>query len=64
VEVHAIHACDQRGRYADDRDDRQHLEDVVLLDADETEDRIQQELRLAGEMGLEVDYAADMLAAV
>jgi hypothetical protein len=31
LEVHAIDAGDQRRRDADDRDDRKHLEEIILL---------------------------------
>ena len=44
LEIHPVHAGDERRRDADHRDDRQHLDDVVLLDVDQAERRVEQEL--------------------
>src|ERR1700730_5371989 len=54
LEIHPVNPDHYRRRYADNRYDREHLEQIVLLDADESENGIQQELDLVGKLSLVV----------
>src|SRR6476620_11876264 len=53
-EIHPVNPDYYCRRYADDRYDREHLEQIVLLDADESENGIQKELDLVGKLSLVV----------
>src|SRR5882724_13689275 len=55
VKIHAVHARDQRRRDADDGNDGEHFEDVVLLRVDEAEIGVEQKLRLVRERRLVLD---------
>ena len=61
-EVHAVDARDQGWRNADHRHDGQGLEQIVLLDGDEAEHRIEQELHLVRQMLLKGVERGDILA--
>ena len=50
------------GGDADDRRDGQHLEDVVLLRADESKDGVEQKLSLARQVRLKVHQRCQILA--
>src|SRR4051812_48569207 len=52
VEIHAPDAREQNRRNAGHRPDGHDLEQVVLLGADKTQIRVEQELELVGEMNL------------
>ena len=63
AEVHAVDAGDQDRGHPDDGHDRECFHDVVLLDADETEHRVEQELHFGREVRLivvERDDVADL----
>src|SRR5207253_7195008 len=62
LEVHAVNARDQRGRHTHDRDDRQHLDDVVLLDIDQPQGRVEQQLDLIYEVRVVIAERGDILA--
>src|SRR5579872_6034786 len=62
VEVHAVPANHQRREDADDGEHRQHLEDVVLFDADEADDGVEQELDLVRQVLLELVQRVDVEA--
>ena len=68
VEIHAVDAGDQRRRHEHHRDDREDLDDVVLLDVDQAERGFQQERGLraeeAGVVRQRGDVAADRVKAV
>ena len=52
MKIHAVDAGNQRRRYPDDGNDRQHLEGLVLVHVDEAERSIEQELHLLGKVRL------------
>src|SRR5208337_1274344 len=62
LEVHAIDSRHQGRWDADDRDDGQNLEHVILSYADQTDQGIQDELYFARQLLLVVDQGMDVLA--
>src|SRR5437588_13082195 len=54
LEIHSVNPDYYCRRYADNRYDREHLEQIVLLDADKSENGIQKELNLVGKLSLVV----------
>ena len=49
LEVHAPDTDEDRRRHAYHRYDRQDLEEIVLLDVDESQDGVEQQLDLVGQ---------------
>src|SRR5438874_2198907 len=61
LEVHAIDAGDQRRRDTDDRDDREHLEEIILLDRYEAQHGVEEKLDLVRELSLVFVQRTDVL---
>src|SRR5689334_18859311 len=62
LEVHSVHAGDERWRNADHRHDGQYLDDVVLLDVDHPQRGVEQQLNVVRQMRIVVIKRRDVRA--